>query len=1050
MQILKLDFAGVGPFPVRHVIDFTRFADSGLFLIDGPTGAGKTTIIDAIVFALYGQPAGGDDSSKDRIVSTFLHSQATGVEPYVDLTVDTRAGLRRVRRTPEYQRRKKRGDGVTTEHSSIQLWRLADLDDPGVLITSLHGEAEDQLQKDVGLNRAQFTQTVVLPQGQFAAFLRAKPEARAEMLQDIFGTRYYERLRDQLKTMASAHRAGVEQARNDAGQAADVFLSLAWSHDDASADDPAPTTGDAAADAEGPGAIRAAVDAADADQVLELAQQRIQALAGRHATASLAAAEADSVHEAAQRCLQQGRELAERIGRRQKLAGRLQALEAEEPAVLADQARLRAADQAEQAADPLRYATDATQERLLAEADWQASVNRVMAGPDADLPPTNGLQGLPPEGFQRRMTDEVQRLDLLRGSLAELVALEGSLPSRREALASDQQAHLREQDAINQARDQLRGLRDALLSLEAERAEAAQTAEARADAQLSLDAARQVAQAALKVQEFTEELIVARGSELRLDAECQATRLRARQARVDWLDDVAGVLAEGLSPDQPCPVCGGVEHPLPARQRHGALTPEELQGLEAAADLAGRQLAQAIQHTRHLTELVAEQQTRSNGLDRARAAEQVRQAQHQLQVAVDANDRAQQLQSKLQQLRETSELAQEELVSRDRQAAAMAAELQSRSQALDADTARVTDGCRGCQTVTERSAALRVRAELAGALAKAAATLARACQAEQQRGDELAEALARLGFGTAAQVRSAALGSDERSRLRERLQTYRLELAGVRNQLAEPGMAGLDEVTPPDLDAAELAASEAGAFQNNATQQLARAEHLLQTARGAYDTLAAAFGNLTRTLEKSRPYVRLCELACGREGNDRRITLPTFVLMRRFEEVVDTANTRLHAMTLGRYSLLRSEEREGRAQQCGLGLRVIDHSCNDVQRDPKTLSGGETFLTSLALALGLADAVTAEAGGIQLDTLFIDEGFGTLDPATLDLVMGQLAELQHEGGRTVGVISHVSDLQQRIADQIVVTKGPDGTSQIHSTVEGAVSLGRELVPGLIG
>lgn len=1049
MQILKLDFAGMGPFPGRHVIDFTRFADTGLFLIDGPTGAGKTTIIDAIVFALYGQPAGGDDSSRDRIVSTFLHSQALTAVPYVDLTIDTSVGLLRVRRTPEFERPKKRGAGVTIEHSSIQLWRLASLDDPGVLLSSRHGEAEDQLKAAVGLDRAQFTQTVVLPQGQFAAFLRATPENRAQVLQDIFGTKYYERLRDQLKALASARRAATEQARNDFGQATDVFLSLAWSDgQDDRGDDPAHTQ--AWAGCHGPDDIRAAITAADGTRVLELADERVRELSARQAAAELAARAARSAQEAAQRSLQQQCQLAERILRRQQLSGRLQELESKEPEMLAGEALLLDADRAHQVADPLRYAAVASQERLVAEQGWREAVTRVAGGPDADLAPADGLHDQPPNGFERLMADEVQRLDRLRGSLTDLVVLEANLPGRRESLAAELESHHLELTAISQARDQLRERQTALTALEAEHATAVLAADARAEALLALTAAEQVAQAAAKASELGVRLAQARSVELCLDEEWSAKRRRAQQARADWLDNVAGVLAEELVPQQPCPVCGGVDHPVPARRRSQATTQEELQRLESQADLAREELARAKEQTGRLAEVLTEQQTRCDGLDPACADERVTAARQQLQVALDAGERATQLQEQAREMRAADELAQEKLTERDRQAAAVAAELKARHDNLEADTARVAFGCQGYRTVSERSAALRDRAELAEALARAATALTLALQTEQQRADELADALARRGFDSVDQVCAAALDDDQRESLRERLHEHRVGLAGVRAQLAEPVLAGLEEATLPDLAAAESAERQAEACQRSATQELARAEHLLQAASGANDQLSTALANVTQTIEGARPYLRLCELACGGEGNEKRIALPTFVLMRRFEELVDIANTRLHAMTLGRYSLARSEEREGRAHKRGLGLQVIDHSCNDAQRDPKTLSGGETFLTSLALALGLADAVTAEAGGIRLDTLFIDEGFGTLDPGTLDLVMAQLAELQHEGGRTVGVISHVGDLQQRIADQIVVAKGPDGTSQISSTVDGAVSRGCDLTPAGLG
>ena len=198
--------------------------------------------------------------------------------------------------------------------------------------------------------------------------------------------------------------------------------------------------------------------------------------------------------------------------------------------------------------------------------------------------------------------------------------------------------------------------------------------------------------------------------------------------------------------------------------------------------------------------------------------------------------------------------------------------------------------------------------------------------------------------------------------------------------------------------------------------------------------MEAASLALTRMAPEAAPVVRMAELATAGDRNLRKVTLPTYVLLRRFEQVIDQANDRLESMTHGRYSLQRTDEKEGRSRKLGLGLVVIDHLPVDTARETQTLSGGETFLASLAMALGLSDTVTAEAGGISLDSLFVDEGFGSLDPESLDMVMGQLEKLR-AGGRNVGVVSHVTEMKQRIAERISVRKLPDGSSTLTTTVD---------------
>ena len=194
MEIVTLEFQGIGPFTDRHFIDFRQMGRGGLFLLEGPTGSGKTTILDAIVFALYGDVA-GVDSSKARIVSSLLRPER---EPFVELVIDSRRGLLRVRRTPEFERPKLRGHGTTTSKASIKLWKLSSPDDAGgTPVSTSIAEADQELRQAIGLTKPQFTQTVLLPQGSFATFLRAKPEDRRAVLQDIFGTELYQRFADE-------------------------------------------------------------------------------------------------------------------------------------------------------------------------------------------------------------------------------------------------------------------------------------------------------------------------------------------------------------------------------------------------------------------------------------------------------------------------------------------------------------------------------------------------------------------------------------------------------------------------------------------------------------------------------------------------------------------------------------------------------------------------------------------------------------------------------------------------------------------------------------
>jgi exonuclease SbcC len=225
-------------------------------------------------------------------------------------------------------------------------------------------------------------------------------------------------------------------------------------------------------------------------------------------------------------------------------------------------------------------------------------------------------------------------------------------------------------------------------------------------------------------------------------------------------------------------------------------------------------------------------------------------------------------------------------------------------------------------------------------------------------------------------------------------------------------------------DAAELARSAA----DRAAERAERARHAAERFAACRVQFDHACAELRAVESRCAPVLYLAKLTRGMAGQ-RRMALTTYVLRHWFEQVLSAANLRLARMSSGRYELVRVDEGGAKTERSGLTLQVLDRHTGE-QRSPRSLSGGETFYTSLSLALGLADVVTAQAGGIDLDTLFIDEGFGSLDEETLEQVMSVIDDLR-EGGRTVGIVSHVADLKDRIAERIEVRRLPDGSSTLR-------------------
>lgn len=1004
MQVLRLDFEGIGPFTGRHSIDVGALSEGGLFLLEGPTGAGKTTIIDAIVFALYGDVA-GVDSHKGRLVSTQL---PPGVEPFVDLVVDTSRGLLRVRRVPQHERRKARGAGTTVGRAAIQLWRLASPDDPGTLLSTSLQDASEELQRAIGLTKEQFTQTVVLPQGHFATFLRAKPEERRGVLQDIFGTEFYERCARQLTALAAEHRSRDEAARAALTRSVGSFATVAWPDADARA------PFEAADPAEAPGRALARVD--------ELTALAAEAAAGARAAAAGAAA-AGAVLRAVEG---HNALVAERAG----LVARLTALRDAADAVAEQEERLAAAERAERARHPLEAVARARAGLERARAAVARGLADLAEGLDADLAGVTDPEAL--AGLERAAREG-------RSALAAVVELEDGLAGRAESLRLDAERLADHRAAGERDRARVGADRARAAALGPELDRLLLVAETRADRTVAEAAARSRCDAVRRLESLAEEFVQARGAEEAARSAATEAGRAHRTARAAWLTGLAGTLAAELTEGRGCPVCGATSHPAPARLPAGAVDRATVERLDAAARRAEQALVKAQSTSDGLATAMADQQATVGPLTRVEAEAALAAASEGRREAESAAARSAELRAEIGRLVEGADARERALHDVEKSLAAEQGTLRARVERLDADRRRVADEVAGHASVAERSAALARRAERARRLAQLRRDAAGAEAHLADRVGELAEVLGEEGFAGPADAEAALLPEPERQRLGALVSTHRTQSATVAERLADARLAAVADAEPRDAGPARTAADAAEEALRAAQHAHGASAEALRCATDACADLARRARAAVEAAGQAEPYLRMADLANGAGANLAAVTLPTFVLLRRFEEVVDLANVRLQAMTGGRFSLRRTDAREGRSHKLGLGLEVVDHASGDAARDPKTLSGGETFQASLAMALGLADAVTAEAGGVELNTLFVDEGFGSLDPEALEEVMGQLTALR-DGGRCVGIVSHVAELKQRIAERVTVVRRSDGTSTLYCSTDAAQPL----------
>lgn len=1053
MQILRLELSGIGPYAGTEHVDFSRLGADGLFLLEGATGSGKTTIIDAIVFALYGQVA-ADDSSGDRMVST--HRKAAS-EPYVDLVVDTSRGLYRVRRTPQFTRPKKRGEGLTSVNATIRLWKLADPDDQdGEPISANIQDANKELQAAIGLSRDQFTQTVVLPQGHFANFLRSKPEERRGLLQQIFGTELFERAQQELTAMAADYKARADQARTQIRSLAERFAHSAWP-DEAPTPDGSPASeatpvpadetpaGHQDVPAAGPTPREAFLTLLDDDDTAPLVaaaharlrelqadtEQRTQAVAG--ARERLGGARA--ARDAAQRIIALKAE-------HDALVVQRQGLEARGDQIAADRVRLDAATRAAGSARPLAAARRAASALSTATTEWEVVAAEIAATDDGVLleqvrPHAVGNLGSPDgsdDAALSTLRDEITRLGTTRGQLGQLAQLEAGLPARHARLDADN-ARLAEITArITTTQQELAELIAGRDELSQRHGQLPPTDDALTSASLAQQAATRTLEAAQAAEQDASQLVALLAAEQEaIDAADLAER-EYRTARAGWLDGLAGTLAGELVDGDECPVCGATSHPHPATPAEGAATRDDVERLAQQARSLADARARAAMQCDVAAQHRVDHQKAAGGKDVAQARADLDRADAELAGASAAADQRVELTARIADADRQVTTTRSTLAELQASASGLKGAIATATTQLDDDHHQIDRHREDYPDIAGRLAHVARRLDAATRIVDALQALAAARREGIARRKEADQALADAGFATPDEAGAAMLDAEQIAALRQSITDFDTRRARIAAQLERAELVAAVASPVPDLESLDTKLADAEQAQEAAELALGRATAHLAQSRQAAEELEAASLALTRMAPEAAPVVRMAELATAGDRNLRKVTLPTYVLLRRFEQVIDQANDRLESMTHGRYSLQRTDEKEGRSRKLGLGLVVIDHLPVDTARETQTLSGGETFLASLAMALGLSDTVTAEAGGISLDSLFVDEGFGSLDPESLDMVMGQLEKLR-AGGRNVGVVSHVTEMKQRIAERISVRKLPDGSSTLTTTVD---------------
>ncbi|WP_062318273.1 AAA family ATPase [Demequina maris] len=992
MRILRLELEGFGPYLDRQEIDFTAFETEGLFAITGRTGAGKSTILDAICFALY------DKVPRYEKAEPVLRSHFCGEDDPTSVTLDYELGTQqyRVWRSPAYERAKKRGTGTTTKGAEAKLYVRRDAD--WEILAAMPREVGEHVGATVPLTGDQFLQVILLAQGRFAEFLKADTSERRTVLRSLFGTRRFEDLEQHLREIAKTKQAAVDAA--DAQLAGLVERAAAL----IGLDVPAVAERDAFWD----------------DASAETTRTLTLATAARGEAAEVAEETAAALNEA--REVERARE---RLARAQATMTELEAHAYEQSA---REARVAAARRAVPVLGPMRESERASR----AEADATEALARAREVAAADA--VAGLAWPVGDLADAGEADLRTRESELAG---EIGALSSALAAER-SLSSLEVAHTRATEAVAAATEAAEETRAALAALPERERELREAAEASGAAAARIDdlaSAVERAEAAVEAHGLVERLSGAIDRARAAEAGAAEKHAAAATAHANLvqrrLRSQAAHLATELEDGAPCPVCGATDHPSPAQPSDDHVTDESVDAAYEALQTADRVLAGARDARAEADRDLAGAREKAGDSDAEAAAAALEDARTAHAAAQEAAAERDRLARELEALAARENALTQQL---DAQTGAVAA-------AQEAVTRAATELASARELAAHRPEGYATVAAYADALASAKALLARlvaatgaaddAAMARAKATTALDEALASSGLEGLDAAREAGLEPAELTRLETLAEAYRNDLAAARAVVAELSDRDLPP-EPADLEALTSAAVEdAGARDaaiEAATAAASRARDLDALAR-QYTGL----GESTASARAERDVVAtLADALEGKAPNERRLRLESFVLASKLERIVAAANTRLRTMSSGQYQLEHDDSAQYRGKETGLALRIADAHTGQA-RSTRSLSGGETFLASLSLALGLAETVTAEAGGIELSTLFIDEGFGSLDGDTLEVAMSTLNDLR-DSGRTVGLISHVEAMHDAIPARLEVTKAADGSSRVEVRV----------------
>ncbi len=973
MKISRLTVAGFGPYKTEQHVDFERFDDDGIFLISGKTGAGKSSILDAICYALYG--------SVPRYDGTQAQLRSDHAEPtdptFVELEFSVDDIRYRVRRVPEFDRPKARGAGTTKQAHEATLWTHRADGWEGIATKPV--DVGRELARILTLNKDQFLQVILLAQNRFQEFLLARNDDRQAVLRTLFGTKRFQDIENELderRKVLALSLLGSEQALARHGQRiADVLGS----------------------------------DDVPATLTLDWLDSAATSLGDLLAAATATALTADSAFVESDRIHAESVGLRARQERRDAASAALKTLVSLAHAVDLDRVAVAAAHRAA-TVWPLAIARENASSALEEAVSHTAAARAVFElynEPDAD-----------PAAVSDSVTGQLATLGDVLAEEARLPALEATVGSLNRSL-TDADLRLAELTALGTS------LPLEISAVETRLASATLRDSHAADAAAALERAT-AAHSAAALAITTEALLL----EASLAEKAASSAHLAAVAHVDDLlgrrvSGFAAELATDLVDGEPCSVCGSVSHPAPAPRVGDAVTEADVALARTRSAESGTASVASSAVTRRLATELATVIAKADGLSVEAADTAVAEARASLadSRAAAAEKAAFTLTRDAlhRQLAGNADAIDEVRASREQT-------LRSITEAravVKSIVERVSRATAGYDSVADRVERLSSEAESARSLLDAVGVEATRASVATAAIASLTEQVTSEGFEDAEAAIAARLDAGALAMLEARIRSHDDRVAASVATIADAADIPHEHV---DVELARENRRIASQIRDAALTDRSS----IETRKVELDSAAKeAAGELTVSGRRQAEYDQVRQLAAviaGNEPNEKRMRLESFVLAAQLEEIVTAANVRLYRMTGGRFALEHDDALQFRGARSGLSLAIRDEHTGR-SRATHSLSGGETFLASLALALGLAEVVTNQAGGIRLDTLFVDEGFGSLDSDTLEIAMTTLDGLR-AGGRTIGLISHVEAMKEQIPSKLLIRVTDKGYSEI--------------------